>query len=171
VQITHPRRYPEAAIAVFIAATFIGACALGYMASTLTSTVAVSKTRAEAAALARVQQRHPGESYLVTRIQFQLLSNKVSDSVGQSYGSSWTACFTSIQGSSPLGLLRCPPPAVWAVELTTASKQQQALVVVDAQSGAVDAVLIHSTESTDFVKQPPAAFFLALNQRFREGDE
>jgi hypothetical protein len=52
---------------------------------------------------------------------------------------------------------------VWAVELTTASKQQQALVVVDTQSGAVDAVLIHSTESTDFVKQPPAVFFVALN--------
>jgi len=134
-------------MARFIATVFIAGCGLGFAASSVTSTVSFSESRAEAAALAKMQQRHPAESYLVTRAQLQLESSEVSDSAGQSYGSPWTACFPAARGG-PLGLLPCPPPAIWAIELATPSKQRSALVVVDAQNGAVMAVLIHLTESS-----------------------
>jgi hypothetical protein len=132
-----------------IAAIFIAGCALGFAANGVASTADLSKNRAEAAAIMKMQQTHPGESWSISFVQFHLVSTKVSDSAGQTYGSSWIPCLSFPQGN-PSGFLRCPPPAVWAIELKTPSKQRQALVVVEARSGEVQAVLIRSTASSKF---------------------
>ena len=132
-----------------IAAIFIAGCALGFAANSVASTANFSKNRAEAAAIMKMQRTHPGEAWSISFVQFHLVSTRVSDSAGQTYGSSWIPCLTFPQGN-PSRFLRCPPPAVWAIELKTPSKQRQALVVVEARSGEVQAVLIHSAAPSSF---------------------
>jgi hypothetical protein len=126
----------------------------------VTSTVAISENRAEAAAVAKMQQTHPGQTGSITLSRFHLVSTRVSDSAGQTLSSSWIPCFVTGR-SGPLRLLTCPPPAVWAIELTTPSHERNALVVVEAQSGLVQAVLIHATPPSSF-DSPPGCCPIAL---------
>ena len=157
------QRNPAVALPGLLAIFFIAGCGLGFAASTVTSTVTLSENRAEAAAIAKMQQTHPGQSWSVTLARFHPVSTRVSDSAGQTLSSSWIPCFASAR-SGPLGLLTCPPPAVWAIELTTPSKERKALVVVEAQSGVVQAVLIHRTASSSF-DSPLGCCQMALSAR------
>ena len=55
-----------------MAAIFTAGCVIGIAASSATATINVSETRAEAAAIAKMQRTHPGESWSVTVVQFHV---------------------------------------------------------------------------------------------------
>jgi hypothetical protein len=134
-------RYLAAVLLGLMAAIFVVAYGVGFAAGTVTSAAAVSESRAEAISILKMQQTHPGEAWSVTQTRLHLFSAQVSDSSGQTYGSPWTPCSTLAQ-AGPLARFTCPPPPMWAVELATRSKERKALVVVNAQSGVIQAVLL-----------------------------
>ena len=145
------KRIIEQHVAIALTLPLVGTFGAGGGIGLTASQVIVSEQRAEVAAVWKMQQRHPGHGWSVTHQQLHILWSVVSDTSGQSYGSPWTPCSDGVW-HGPLAQLRCPPPPVWAIELAAPSDNHKALVVVDARSGVVLAVLSGARQTLDPVR-------------------
>jgi hypothetical protein len=133
-------------LAAAILATVLFSCLVAVVANSLAGRTgrhpAISQGEANAIAVAAIAESQPGAAgWIVTHSDLHPVSVSVSDVTGSPrFGSSWVACpIAVVEERLRLLGLGCPPPPVWAVEVSTTSRPtyHRALVEIDALTGKV----------------------------------